>query len=228
MTIDSLQKLIRENLQAVLKDRSDKAQRQNLEKTKIKLALKGLVSEALEERKDEFEKTVKESEEQLDKEAKKINKSYGFKLNDAGNFELCACEPFHIDVRPRWNNSFEIVAYKDNSDRTKKIGATFEEVIEFLKDFLKGDKKSYVASAHQKSVENSKDKTSKKKKEEGPQETGEKVEDAVEKEEDLPDKPMQDVDVKKIEKQSDHSLKGEKAKYKHPKKSNDSLTVKLK
>lgn len=224
MTIDSLRKLIKENLAVALNERQEKAQ----QKSKIKKVLTKLISEALEERKKRLEKSHKEIESQLDKEVKKINKDYSIKLNDAGNFELCECDPYHVDVRPRWEDNFEVLAYKDSSDRTKKIGLSLEEVVEFLKEYLKEGQKNYVDSAYQKSVDNSKDKELKKKKEDGPQETEEKVENAVEKKEDLPDQPMQDVNLKKIEKQSDHSINGEKVKYKAPKKSDDSLTVKFK
>lgn len=70
----------------------------------------------------------------------------------------------------------------------------------------------------------SKDKESKK--EEGPQETDEKVVDQVENKKDLPDSKMQSVD--KIKKQVDHSLKGEKVSYKYPKQTDKKLTVKPK
>jgi hypothetical protein len=39
---------------------------------------------------------------------------------------------------------------------------------------------------------------------------------------------MQDVNLKKVEKQSDHSVKGEKPKYKYPKQTDDELTIKFK
>ncbi len=227
MKIDQLRTLISESIKEVIAER--KVQKQRLdEKQKFATLLKSLISEVIEEKSSEFEKTCKEIEEELNKDAQKINKSYSVTKNDAGNFELCGCEPYHIHVRPRWNNSFEVLAYKDKTDRTKKIGLTYDEVKEFIKDYLTNENENYVDGAYNKAAENSVDKEKKKNQGDKPQETDEKVVDAVEKKEDLPDQPMQDVNLKKIEKQSDHSLKGEKVKYKAPKQSDDSLTIKFK
>ena len=223
MKLDDLRKLVKEELQSAL------VEKQKITETmKFKSALKKIIAEVLEDRRKEFEKTCVEIAEELDKEAKKINKSYSVTKNDAGNFELCGCEPHHIFVRPRWNNNFEVLAYKDQSDRTKKIGLSYEDVIKFIKETLTSEQDNYVDTAYNKSAENSVDKEKKKNQGDKPQETDEKVVDAVEKKEDLPDQPMQDVNIKKVEKQSDHSLKGEKAKYKYPKQTDDDLTVKFK
>lgn len=224
MKIDQLRTLISEGIQEVLAERKKRLDERN----KISGLLKKLVMEVIEEKNAEFDKTCSQIEEELDKEAKKINKSYSVTKNDAGNFELCGCDPYHVHVRPRWNNSFEILAYKDKTDRTKKIGLTYDEVKDFIKSYLTNDKENYLNTAYNKAAENSLDKEKKKKQEDGPQKTDVKVVDAVEKKEDLPDQPMQDVNLKKVEKQSDHSLKGEKPKYKYPKQSDDDLTVKFK
>lgn len=228
MKIDDLRKLVKEQLQSVLSERAESQKTRLDERKKVKAVLKKIVSEVLEKRKKEFEKTCVEICEELDKEVKKINKSYSVSKNDAGNFEMCGCEPHHVFIRPRWNNNFEVLAYKDNTDRTKKIGLSYEDVVEFMKDYLSSEDANYVDEAYNKSAENSVDKEKKKNQGDGPQETDSKVKDAVEKTEDLPDQPMQDVNLKKVEKQSDHSVKGEKAKYKYPKQSDDELTVKFK
>lgn len=224
MKIDQLRTLISEGIQEVLVERKKRLDERN----KISSFLKKLVMEVIEEKNAEFDKTCSQIEEELDKEAKKINKSYSVTKNDAGNFELCGCDPYHVHVRPRWNNSFEILAYKDKTDRTKQIGLTYDEVKDFIKLYLTSDKENYLNTAYNKAAENSLDKEKKKKQEDGLQKTDVKVVDAVEKKEDLPDQPMQDVNLKKVEKQSDHSLKGEKPKYKYPKQSDDNLTVKFK
>lgn len=224
MKIDQLRTLISEGIQEVLAERKKRLD----ERHKMSNLLKKLVMEVIEEKSAEFEKTCSQIEEELDKDAKKINKNYSVKKNDAGNFELCGCDPYHIHVRPRWNNSFEVLAYKDKTDRTKKIGLNYDEVREFLKSYLTSDKENYLNTAYNKAAENSVDKEKKKNQGDKPQETDEKVVDAVEKKEDLPDQPMQDVNLKKVEKQSDHSVKGEKVKYKFPKQKDDDLTVKFK
>lgn len=227
MKIDHLRQLISETIKEVLVERAEKKKRLN-ENKKLSVLLKSLIAEVIEEKTIEFDKTCVQMEEELNRLAQGINKTYSVKKNDAGNFELCGCEPYHIHVRPRWNNNFEILAYKDKTDRTKKIGCDYDEVKDFLKSFLTSDKENYLNAAYNKSAENSIDKEKKKNQGDKPQETDDKVVDAVEKEEDLPDQPMQDVNLKKVEKQSDHSLKGEKAKYKYPKQKDDNLTVKFK
>lgn len=223
MKLDDLRKLVKEELQFTL------VEKQKITETiKFKSALKKIITEVLEDRRKEFEKTCVEIVEELDKEAKKINKSYSVTKNDAGNFELCGCEPNHIFIRPRWNNNFEILTYKDQSDRTKKIGLSYEDVIKFIKETLSSEDDNYVHKAYNKSAKNSVDKEKKKNQGDKPQETDEPVVDMVEKKEDMPDQPMQDVNLKKVEKQTDHSLKGEKVKYKYPKQTDDNLMVKFK
>lgn len=227
MKIDQLRQLISESIKEVLSQR--KQQKKRVEETKrLTTLLRGLIAEVIEEKTIEFDKTCVQIEEELNRMATGINKTYSVKKNDAGNFELCGCEPYHVHIRPRWNNNFEILAYKDKTDRIKKIGCNYDEVKDFLKSFLTSDKENYLNTAYNKAAENSIDKEKKKNQGDKPQETDEKVVDAVEKKEDLPDQPMQDVNVKKIEKQSDHSIKGEKPKYKYPKQTDDNLTVKFK
>jgi len=220
MKINHLQQIITECFESVLEERQ--------KKQKVATALKKLVMEVIEEKKANFEKTCLEIQEELDKEVKKIDKKYSVVKNDAGNFEMCGCDPHHIFVRPRWYNNFEVLAFKNKTDRTKKIGLSYDEVKEFLKATLNNTDQNYVNKAYNKAAENSVDKEKKKNQGDGPQKTDVKVEDAVEKKEDLPDQPMQDVNLKKVEKQVDHSVKGEKPKYKFPKQKDDDLTVKFK
>ena len=216
MKIDQLRQLISESITEVIAER--KCQKKRLdENTKFATLLKGLIAEVIEEKSTEFEKTCTEIEEELNKTAQKINKSYSVTKNDAGDFELCGCEPYHIHVRPRWNNSFEVLAYKDKTDRTKKIGLTYDEVKEFIKDYLTSDKPNYLDAAYNKAAENSVDKEKKKNQGDKPPEKDE-----------YPDQSMQDINLKKVERQSDHSVKGEKPKYKFPKQTDDSLTIKFK
>lgn len=224
MKLNQLRQLISEGLKSALEERKKQVEKQQ----KVHSALKKLVMEVIEEKTVEFEKTCAEMEEELDKEVKKIDKHYSVKKNDAGNFEMCGCEPHHIFIRPRWFNNFEVLAFKDKTDRTKKMGLTYDDVKEFIKTTLSEKEENYVNKAYNKVAKNSVDKEKKKNQGDKPQETDEKVVDAVEKKEDLPDQPMQDVNVKKIEKQVDHSVKGEKPKYKYPKQSDDDLTVKFK
>lgn len=222
MKLNELRKIIKESLLSVMSERK----KQSTMVQRMKSALRPVIAEALEEKKREFDKTLVEIEENLQKEVKKINKSYEVKKNDAGNFEICGCEPHHVDVRPMWTGKFDVIIFKDKSDRTKKIALDFDDVKEFLKKMLSGDEVSYVDKAFNKSAENSKDKESKKNSGDEPQETKEKVIDAVKDKEDLPDQPFKEIDIDKLDKQSDHSVKGTKPKYKAPKSVSDKLTVK--
>ena len=112
MKIDQLRQLISESIKEVLVERAEKKNR--LEETKrLSTLLKGLIAEVIEEKKADFEKTCVQMEEELNKLATGVDKTYSVKKNDAGNFELCGCEPYHVHVRPRWNNNFEVLAYKE-------------------------------------------------------------------------------------------------------------------
>jgi cation transport regulator ChaB len=155
---------------------------------------------------------------------KKVKSDADVALDDAKRYNVCYCNPHHFSIYPMTDDNFTVTYFKDNTDRTKKFNLTFEELKKYVTETLKENVGDYVQKAYNKAAENSKDKESKK--EEGPQETDEKVVDQVEDKKDLPDSQMQSVD--KIKKQVDHSVKGEKASYKYPKQTDKKLTVKPK
>jgi len=177
--------------------------------------LKKLVLECLEEIKIEEKTTLDEMQTQIEKVVKGINSSYEVVKDQMKNLNVCGCKPHHFSIRHMYGETFDVEYFKDNSDRTKKLGLSLDEVKEFLKEKLEGkdNKANYVEKAFNKSAENSQDKE--KKGDSEPKRIGEKAKDEVSKKEDQPDQPLKEVD--KIKKQSDFPVKGEKVKYTPPK-----------
>jgi hypothetical protein len=191
---------------------------------KLKKVLKTLISEAIEEIKAENKQSVSEMMDDLDAEVKKINKEYCVKKDDAGFYNIEGCPPHSIKLYHKYNDLFDMTYIKDGTDRSKKLNVSFEDVKKFAKEKLNSKELNYVDSAYNKSAKNSKPASGKDLNE--PQKPKEKTEDAVKKEADLPNAPFKEVES--IKKQSDHSLKGEKADYTYPKQKDKKLVVKLK
>ena len=198
--------------------------RKCVNEVKLENKLKSLIKESLEAIKITKQDSLAEKMKDLADAVKKIKSDADVTLDDAKRYNVCYCHPHHFSIYPMTDDNFTVTYFKDGSDRTKKFNLTFEELKKYVTETLKENVGDYVQKAYNKAAENSKDKESKK--EEGPQETDEKVVDQVENKKDLPDSKMQSVD--KIKKQVDHSLKGEKASYKYPKQTDKKLTVKQK
>ncbi len=157
--------------------------------------------------------------EELSKEIKKP-----VTIDDAGNYNVCDCEPHHISIRPIVHDIFDVEAYKDDSDRTKKLFIKYEDLKKFIKDYLKSDKMNYVDSTFEKNVENSKDKEGGKKADKAadeqiavdPEKNNKVVKNIKAKdmndEKDNPDQPMREVG--KFETQLQH--KSPKPSYSPP------------
>ena len=163
--------------------------------------------------------------EDLDKVVKGINKDYTVVWDDHDDITVWATDLFKIRIVPKWENNFSIEAMTRNEDRVFITGQTWEQVKEFVKVNL-DDSKTSQEIAYNKSIDNvtgKNDQTPKADKD-LPQKdkpktlplTNEPVnktknkeknytEDAVTKEDDLPEKPMKEV--KDFEKQSDHKVK---------------------
>ena len=117
-----------------------------------------LVKETLEQKYTNASSSWSDLIDGLSKEIKKP-----IELDDAGNYNVCDCEPHHISIRPIVHGICDIQAFRDGSDRTKKLFMKFEDVKKFVKEYLKSDITNYVDSALSKTVENSKDKEGGKK-----------------------------------------------------------------
>jgi len=181
---------------------------------KLKKAIRSLVVESIEEFKAEKEQSCAAMMEELDKEVQKVNKDYNITKDDAGYYNLCGCPPHMVKLKHMYEDKFDMTYIKNESERTKKLKISFEDVKKFVKDILEKNELSYVKKAYNKSAENDQDKEH-----EGGEivfkRVGDKAKDMVEKKEELPDQPYRSLD--KVKKQSEHSLKGEKAPYKYPK-----------
>lgn len=117
-----------------------------------------LVKETLEQKYTCVKDSWAEMIEELSKDIKKP-----ITLDDAGNYNICDCEPHHISLRPIAHDIFDVQAFHDYTDRTKKLYVKYEDLKKFLKDYLKDDKMNYVDSTFERNVENSKDKEGGKK-----------------------------------------------------------------
>jgi hypothetical protein len=188
---------------------------------KIKNYIKKLVKESIENKYTCVKKSWGEMMEDL---SNTIDKP--IVMDDAGNFTVCECEPYHISIRPIVHDIFDAVAHKDGCDRTKVLYIKYDDLKKFVKDYLNSDALNYVDDAHNKAVENSKDKEGGSKsndvnKDLSVNSDGKAIKsddaDDMNKEKDNPDEPMSDVeDFKKM---VDYPEK--KKNYKQPKLSPD-------
>ncbi len=183
--------------------------------------IKDIVSESILEKRTNTKKSWEDMMKDL---SSSIDKP--ITLDDAGNYNVCECEPYRVSIRPIVHDIFDVVATKDGSDRTKLLYVKYPEIKAFLKKYLSSDEMNYVDSAYQKVVDNSKDK------EDGAASNDiEKdlavnskgtliksdVADEMNPEKDDPDQPMTPVD--KFEKMVDYPET--KVKYTVPKLPND-------
>ena len=93
--------------------------------------VKRLVKETLEQKYTKASASWGDLIDELSKEIKKP-----IVLDDAGNYNVCECEPYHISIRPIVHGICDVQAFKDYSDRTKKLFRTFDEVKKFVKEYL--------------------------------------------------------------------------------------------
>jgi hypothetical protein len=151
--------------------------------------------------------SVKKSwDEMMESLSKSIGKD--ITLDDTGNYNICDCEPHHISIRPIVHDIFDVVAYKDGTDRTKILYVNFDSLKDFVKSYLSDDSSNYVDTAYDKISDNSKDKEGSKPSNDLEKDLtvdlkGSAVKNEVasdmNKEEDNPDQPMREVgDFKKM------------------------------
>ena len=117
-----------------------------------------LVKETLEQKYTNAPSSWNDLIEELSKEIKKP-----IELDRAGNYNICDCEPYHISIRPIVHGICDVQAFKDSTDRTKKLFMKFDDVKKFVKEYLASKDLNYVDAAYERNVENSKDKEGGKK-----------------------------------------------------------------
>jgi hypothetical protein len=196
------------------KDRLKQLISEGIQEYKLKKMLRSLVIEAIQELKSEGDpkKGCNELMSELDSAVKSIDKDYTVTQDDAKIYNVCNCPPHMFKLKHMYEDKFNVTYIKDSTDRENKLGMSFEDAKKYIIEKLKSKDLNYVKQQYNKAAENSKPVEGK---EEGPQKTKEKVEDAVKKEEDLPNAPFKKVE--KITKQIDHNIKGNKVDYKYPK-----------
>jgi len=125
---------------------------------KFKRTIKRLIREIIEEKNTDADKSLEEMMESLSKEIKKP-----VVLDDAGNYNICECEPHHISIRPVAHDIFDLEYFKDRTDRKKFLYLKFEDLTKTVKELLNSKDSNYVDTLYQRNVENSKDKEGGKK-----------------------------------------------------------------
>ena len=165
---------------------------------RLEKAIRNIIKESLKPIKTEKQPSLESKMEELADAVKSANKDAKVTLDDNKRYNVCDCAPHHFNIHPITDDNFAVT-------------------------HLKEKKADFGQQKWDKCVTNSEDKEGKKDLDK-PQETDETVEDAVEKKDDLPTAPMRTVE--KIKRQSDHSVKGEKADYKYPKQKDKKLVVK--
>lgn len=174
----------------------------------LKKILRPLIREVLEKKYTDAEKSWADMMIDLSKHIKKP-----IVRDSVGHYNVCECEPHHINIRPIVHNIFDCVYIKDGTDRNKILYIEYPELKKWIKEKLDDESNNYVDTAYQKNVENSKDKESSSKKESsdikivptGIKDDGDKAKDMNKKEDD-PTEEMKEVD-KNIDKQLDKKSK---------------------
>ena len=127
-----------------------------MKKSDLRKLVKSVIKESLVEKYTDVEKTWADMMEDL---SKSISKP--IVQDDAGNYNICECEPHHVSIRPIVHDIFDCVYIKDGTDREKKLYIEFKDLKKWIKEKLDSNDLNYVDSAYDKSVENSKDKDGK-------------------------------------------------------------------
>lgn len=194
----------------------------------LKEKLRPLVKEVLEKRYTDAEKSWADMMIDLSSTIKKP-----ITRDEMGNYNVCECEPHHINIRPIVHNIFDCVYIKDGTDREKILYVEYPELKKWIKEKLESEDDNYVDKSYVKNSENSKDKEMKKSEEsnseikivpKGIKDDSEKAKDMNKKEDD-PTEKMKDVD-KKLQKQIDKKEK--KPSYKIPKLDKDAKKLVVK
>jgi hypothetical protein len=193
-----------------------------LKEHELKVQLKKIVNEAIQEIKSEKELTLQEMIDTLDSEVKKSNKDYNITKDDAGYYNVNGCAPHIVKIKHMYNDRFNVTHFRNGTDRTRKVALQYEDLKTFVKEILNLKEQNRVTKSFNKIAQNTEFAEGK---EQGKQETKEKVEDAVKKKDDLPDSQMKTVET--IKRQSDNSTKGTKPDYTYPKQTNNKLKIKL-
>lgn len=197
--------------------------------TNLKNKLRKIVLEVLEKKYTDAEESWADMMIDLSKHIKKP-----IIRDSLGNYNVCECEPHHINIRPIVHNIFDCVYIKDGSDREKVLYMQYPDLKKWIKEKIDSSEENYVDSAYIKNTENTKDKEGNKSENnqsfklkitpKGLKKDDVKT-DEMNKKDDDPTEPMKEVG-KKIDKQIDKKEK--KPSYKIPKLDKDAKKLILK
>jgi len=209
--------------------------RECISEVKLVNVIKEIVNETLKPMKFSKQPSLEAKMEELAEEVSKANKDAKVVYDDNKRYNVCDCDPHYFSIHPMTDDSFDVTYFKNKTDRTKKFNLNFEELTKYVTETLKENGPDFGQKKWEKCAANSVDKDGKKNLDK-PQETDEKVKDAVENKDDLPTSPMKSVE--KIKKQADHSVKdanadgrrnvGKFVDYKYPKQKDDKIVIKQK
>jgi len=127
-------------------------------RVKLKKVIKTLVEQVIKEKTTAVDRTWAGMMESLSGAIKKP-----IVLDDAGNYNICECEPHHISLRPIVHDVFDLLYIKDGVERQKVLFVPFEDVEKYVKEWLNSKELNYVDNEYDRCVENSKDKEGGKK-----------------------------------------------------------------
>ena len=166
---------------------------------------------------NEASKTVNKLVTRIKTVVSGIDKGIKVVLDDHNDIMVTNPGMFKIRVKPKWSGMFDVEAYRNMSDRIYAIGLSNEQVLNFIRvNFVEEGKKSYVQTAHDKAIDQTKDaskrpkdlpKGEKVKEKEVPDK---EVEDAVSDKKDQPNAPMSVITDKDVERQEDHGVEKNK------------------
>jgi hypothetical protein len=203
-----------------------------------KSKLKELIFESIEEIKYEEENCLAGDMEELDKAVKSHSKDCCVEKDDKGNYNINGVPPHSFSIRPKNSGVYDVVYFKDNTDRTKILNLDIKKVKEFVNEKLKSKTLNYVKTAYNKNAENDKDKVEKSNNPRHNIVTKKEIKDVkndeknyneaqVKNEADLPiNNPYKEVG--KLKRQNENPIKGTKPDYTYPKQKNKDITIKSK
>jgi len=151
----------------------------------------------------------------------KIEKKIQVVIDDHDTIVVKQPGVFYVRVKTKWNDMFDVEAYRNMSDLVRAIGLNFDQVIDFIKvNFVNTDQKSAIQTSRDKHFDliNKEKENGDKKSKELPKGEGVKhkevkdseIENAVTDKKDEPTAAMSEVKEKDIEKQSDHGVEKNK------------------
>jgi len=183
--------------------------------------------------------TKEEMQDQLAKAVKAVDKSFIVAWNDHDDLTINGGDMLYVWITPLWEDNYKIVYMPRNEDRYFFTGLNWKQVLDFVKNNLSQKTHTGVEKARDKSWRNREDqipatdkglnqkdkpKTMSTDKPFSKEKNKDKryVEDQVTNEDDLPDKPMKEVE--KFKKQDQHKVTTPVKLRRH--KPNTKLTVK--